>query len=664
MNHFTGEPPIKTEKESTNASEYAMGESKKRTENMEEQKKSKAHQGPGGYYYERLPWNQEILAFLKRLGYIFHLVLETSPWILIGFTVIAILQGLIPVAQSYVAAQILNVLADAFLHGAAAYETYISRIMGLLILQFVCIIGLNVVNTLDNIMDHIAGELVVNHVNMKIMEKAKELDTASFDSPDFYAKLENASRESGIQPTRIIRALFSVISAVISMISFTIILCSVNPTAPILIIAVSVPSALVSMHYRRKNFMYIRHNSKDRRQLTYYKDLLTNKDMAKEIKIFRLADFILERYSQIFKHYFKGLKKLFYMEGTCNLGMSILSAVVNCYLFFYIASQVAKGILQVGDYSLYTGALNSISNGVNTIINNISSIYEGTLFIDNMLVFMNEEKSIVPKLPEHSSTKYVQKNIGHKIEFQHVYFKYPGQEQYTLQDINVTLKPGEKVTIVGLNGAGKTTFLKLLIRLYDPSEGRILLDDIDIREYDVDDLYSIYGIIFQDFGKYAVNVEENIAFGDITIPINEERIKQAADFSDAKDYIERLPQKFKTPLTHYFEKNGVELSIGQWQKLSIARAFYTNADILILDEPTAALDAIAEQEIYNQFETLSENRTTIFVSHRLSSATTADKIIVLEYGKIVEEGIHHDLMEKKGIYYKLFSTQAERYQEK
>ncbi|MGN0298080.1 MAG: ABC transporter ATP-binding protein [Lachnospiraceae bacterium] len=665
MNHCTGKTPKKGAFNTPeNHAEEIIGETTKQAGGVKGEKTPREHQGPGGYYYEILPWNQEILAFLKRLGYIFHLVLETSPWIFIGFTVIAILQGLIPVAQSYVAAQILNLLADAFIHGAAAYETYLSRIMSLLILQFACIIGLNVVNTLNNIMDHIAGELVVNHVNMKIMEKAKELDTASFDSPDFYAKLENASRESGNSPTRIIRALFSVISAVISMISFIVILCAVNPAAPILIIAVSVPSALVSMHYRRKNFMYIRRNSKDRRQLTYYKDLLTNKDMAKEIKIFRLADFILDRYSQIFKKYFKGLKKLFFVEGACNLGMTMISAAVNCYLFFYIASQVAKGILQVGHYSLYTGALNSISNGVNTIINNISSIYEGTLFIDNMLIFMNEETTIVPKLSEHSSPQNVQKHIGHKIEFQHVYFKYPGQEQYTLQDINVTLQPGEKVTIVGLNGAGKTTFLKLLIRLYDPTEGRILLDDIDIREYDVNDLYSIYGIIFQDFGKYAVDVEENIAFGDITIPINEERIQKAADFSDARDYIERLPHKFKTPLTHYFEKNGVELSIGQWQKLSIARAFYTNADILILDEPTAALDAIAEQEIYNQFETLSENKTTIFVSHRLSSATTADKIIVLEYGKIVEEGVHHDLMEKQGIYYRLFSTQAERYQKK
>jgi ABC-type multidrug transport system fused ATPase/permease subunit len=230
-----------------------------------------------------------------------------------------------------------------------------------------------------------------------------------------------------------------------------------------------------------------------------------------------------------------------------------------------------------------------------------------------------------------------------------------------LDDVNITIRPGETLVLVGLNGAGKTTLLKLLTRLYDPTEGAIFLDGRDIREYDVQSLYKIFGIIFQDFGKYAVSVSENIAFGDISAPINEERIKESAKQANVSDYIERLPSGYDTPLMKYFEVTGTELSIGQWQKLSIARAFYSESDIIILDEPTASLDAIAEQEIFNQFDALRQDKTTIFVSHRLSSATIASKIVVLEHGRVIEEGDHKELMAKGGRYAELFSVQAKRY---
>ena len=218
------------------------------------------------------------------------------------------------------------------------------------------------------------------------------------------------------------------------------------------------------------------------------------------------------------------------------------------------------------------------------------------------------------------------------------------------------------MVLVGLNGAGKTTFIKLLTRLYDPTEGEILLDGRNIKEYDIKELYSIFGIIFQDFGKYAVSVSENIKFGDVHRQnVDETKVSDAAKQANATDFISRLPDGYNTPLMRYFEENGIELSIGQWQKLAIARAFYSDSDILILDEPTASLDPMAEQEIFNQFDELRRDKMTIFVSHRLSSATIASKIVVLEYGELVEEGTHRELMEKRGKYYELFSTQASRY---
>ena len=347
-------------------------------------------------------------------------------------------------------------------------------------------------------------------------------------------------------------------------------------------------------------------------------------------------------------------------EGAWNISISLVTSTVNCLLFLFVANQVRiGGIDEIGNYQLYTGALNSIAGGVATLISTVATIYEGTLFIDNMILFMNEEKHIQALLPEKAAS--IKRHCGHTIEFRHVSFVYPGTTRKVLDDINLRLDPGDTAVLVGLNGAGKTTLIKLLTRLYDPTEGVILFDGKDIREYDPQELYKVFGIIFQDFGKYAVSVTENISFGQVDKPIVEDEIRDAAINSSADEYIQKLPQQYDTPLMRYFEKEGIELSIGQWQKLSIARAFYSDSDILILDEPTASLDPMAEQEIFNQFDKLAEDKTTVFVSHRLSSATAANKIIVLEYGKIIEMGDHKTLMTAHGKYFELFSTQAKRY---
>lgn len=599
-----------------------------------------------------------VFQFFKRLFYIFHLVWKAAPWILVLLTLLAVLNGLLPVVTAWVGALLLNVLAEAFVAATNGQPIAFGEILGLLLIEFASIFLRSLLSHIDTVVTRISGELVSNYVKIMMMEKAKTVDLQSYDKPEFYERLENAQREAGMRPIQIINATFKTVSTLISMLSFIAILFAISPLAPILILILALPSAWVTYAYRKKSFRYVRHRSKDRRQLNYYSGLMTNKDMVKEIRLFGLADTFQNRYHHVFRNYFKGLRAIYLKEGAWNTLVSLLSSLVNCLLFLYVAYQVWKGLLEVGDYSLYTGALNSIASGVTSLIAATSTIYEGTLFIDNLITFMKEEPTILPVLEQPIQPE---RHIPHKIELRHVSFRYPGTEAYVLKDLNAVIEAGSTIALVGVNGAGKTTLIKLLTRLYDPTEGEILLDGHDLKEYDPEALYRIFGIIFQDFGKYAVTAGENIAFGEIEVEPEQERIKNAAHQSNADTFIEHLPHGYDTPLMRYFEEDGIELSIGQWQKLSIARAFYSDSDILILDEPTASLDAIAEQEIYDQFDRLRTDKTTIFVSHRLSSATTADVIFVLEQGRLMEQGSHAELMAQKGIYHKLFSTQAGRY---
>ena len=629
--------------------------------------------GPGGYQYETVPpprslWDiprylKDLFGgFFARLCYIFSLVWKTGPWILCFMVFVSVFKGVMPVIGSLISQGILNELQNMVtgrVLGQLLDDFYASQVMFLLIFFFIHQILSRVMTRIEASVTHISGELVVRHVKLQIMEKACEIDLAAFDIPAFYEKLENANREAGHRPIAILSSTFSVVSTVISLVSYAVILSTTLPLAALCILIVSVPSAVVSFVYRRKQFTYMRFRSKERRQMNYYSGIVVNKDVAKEIRMFDLGDTFMEKYRSVFQYYYKGLCKLVVQESVWAVIISILSAVVNCVFYILIAHRVFTGQYMIGDYSLYTGALVSIASNVASLIATSASVYEGTLFIDNLISFMKTKPSIKAR---SSSPQRVLRG-KHTIEFENVSFAYPGTEKQVLRNVSFCIESGETVVLVGLNGAGKTTLIKLLTRLYDPTDGRILLDGVDLKEYEPKELYKIFGIIFQDFGKYACTVSENIAFGEIDKYPDEKRIQEAAHAADADGFIRELPEGYQTALTRQFEKSGMELSGGQWQKLSVARAFYSDSDVLILDEPTASLDAIAEQEIYNQFDALRRDKTTIFVSHRLSSATSADKIIVLEYGEILELGTHRELMAKGGRYYELFSTQAKHYVE-
>ena len=610
-------------------------------------------------------------AFFFRLFYIVGLVWEAKPWILCVMTLLCILSGVLPVVGALISRELLNEIVEAMQNEEirnalgvtladflASFVSQLRPIFILLVCHFTFQFVQKIVNSISTMTNAIAGELVVNHIKLKIMNKAKTIDVADFDRPDFYEKLENANREATMRPIQILNATFRIVSSLISVVSFVVILASLHPLAPVIMVVMAIPTTVVNYRYRHKNFRYIRHHSKERRQMNYFSSLISDKDKVKEIRIMGLSDTLIGKYKAAFTKYFAGLKSLIVKEHVWHTAFDLFSLFAHCIIFMYVAYTVIFRDGLVGDYTLYTGALNSIVSYVSTIVAATATIYEGTLFIDNMITFMREDVTLIPTATPALIPK---RNTRHEIEFKNVSFRYPGTERDVLKNVSFKISSGEQIVLVGLNGAGKTTLIKLLTRLYDHTDGEIILDGRDIREYDVPSLYDMFGIIFQDFVKYAVDVSENISFGDVKTPKDEQKVKQAALRADADSFIVKLPDGYSTPLMRFFEDNGIELSIGQWQKLSIARAFYKDSDVLILDEPTASLDPMAEQEVFSRFAELGRDKITVFVSHRLSSATTATRIIVLEDGAIVEMGDHRTLMEKGGKYHLLFTTQAKRY---
>ena len=604
-----------------------------------------------------------VKGFFTRLFYIVKLVWEASRLVLISMMLLCVLNGILPVIGAYISKDLLNEVASLIgstASGSVMENVFVTMrpLVFLFVAYFIYLFLNRLFGRINSMVTGIAGELVVNHIKLKIINKADEVDLRSFDRPEFYEKLENANREAGMRPIQILSATFNVISACISAVSFVAVLATLSPWAPVIIICAAIPGAVVNYVYRHRNFRYMRFHSKERRAMNYYSGLMVNKDMVKEIRILGLGGTFISKYKTEFTKYYRGLRSLIMKEGVTQIIVGLLSTLANCALFLYVAYNVVFGQGEIGDYSLYTGALTSISGYVTTLLTATATIYEGTLFINNMIEFVNEKPTVVPTIEK---PRRPAKGAPHTVELVDVSFRYPGTERNVIDHVSLKLEPRDSVVLVGLNGAGKTTLIKLLTRLYDPTEGKILLDGVDMREYDPRALYDLFGIIFQDFGKYAESVSENIEFGDINRAHEREDVIAAAHRGDADGFIEKLPEGYDTPLTRMFEEDGIELSGGQWQKLSVARAFYKDSDILILDEPTASLDAIAEKEVFDRFTELSEDKLTVFVSHRLSSAVGASKIVVLEQGRIAEIGNHEQLMSLGGRYHELFTTQASRY---
>ena len=441
-----------------------------------------------------------------------------------------------------------------------------------------------------------------------------------------------------------------------TLISLVVLIVRFSPWLAVIVFVSAIPAFLSQSQYAERAFRAISRRAPEARLLNYLEMLLTGNDTIKEVKLFGLGQPLLRRYQELFTQFYLEDRAIAERRTLAGLGWGLLSNLAYYGSYAWIVLRTVAGQITLGDMTMFLGIFRQSQNSIRALLDSLNRLYESNLFLDNLMAYLK----LQPLLTTPADGLTAPAPIRHGIEFRHVSFRYPGSDTDVLRDINLHIHPGERIALVGLNGAGKTTLIKLLTRLYDPTEGEVLLDGVDLRAYDLTSLHQRFGVIFQDFVRYQFTVRENIGFGQVDALDDLGRIEGAADRGGASSIIEKLPQGYDTMLGRRWEK-GQELSGGQWQKIALARAFMRKAEVLVLDEPTSALDAEAEYEVFRRFGELMEGRIAVLISHRFSTVRMADRIVVLSAGKIIELGSHAELIQLDGAYARLFNLQAEGY---
>ena len=497
--------------------------------------------------------------------------------------------------------------------------------------------------------------LMGQRINLMILEKALTLKLAHFEDSEFYDKLTRARREASTRPLSLVTRTFGLVQNGISLISYGVLLVQFSPWTVLILIAGGIPEFLAEAKFSGDKFRLFRWRSPETRMQMYLETVLAREDYVKEVKLFRLGPKLLQRYRAIFTKLFAEDRKLTLRRDSWGFVLGLLGTAAFYGAYAWIALSAIRGSISLGQMTMYLLLFKQGQSAVSASLSAISGMYEDNLYLSNLYEYLEQP------VPEAQGELQQGPQPGDGVRFEQVSFRYPDSEEPALQQINLHLKPGDSLALVGENGSGKTTLIKLLTRLYQPDAGRILLDGLDLQQWQADALHQRIGVIFQDFGRYQFLVGENIGAGDMSHFEDRQRWQQAAEKGMAKDFIDKLPQQYDTQLGKWF-KGGRELSGGQWQKIALARAFMrTTADLLVLDEPTATMDAAAEASIFEHFRDLSRDKMTILISHRFSTVRMADKIIVIDKGRIVEQGSHEQLMELGGQYAYLFSLQAQGY---
>ncbi|MCE3284447.1 MAG: ABC-type multidrug transport system, ATPase and permease component [Steroidobacteraceae bacterium] len=602
------------------------------------------------------------LAGLRGLGDVFRytrhaleLVWSTSHALTFALGLLTLVAGVVPAGIAYVGAQIVDAVVAAIGAQRAGAALDLAHVLGYVALEGVLVAALAATQRGLSTCQSLLRAQLGQRVNEMILEKALTLELRHFEDSEFYDKLTRARREASSRPLALVMSSFGLVQNAIALVSFGALLAQFSPWAVVVLLLAGLPSFVAEAKFSGDAFRLFRWRSPETRMQMYLETVIAREDHAKEVKLFELGPRLLDRYRAIFRKVFAEDRALTIRRDTWGFFLGLVSTGAFYAAYAWVALSAVRGHITLGEMTMYVMLFRQGQAAVSASLSAIGGMYEDNLYLSTLYEYLDTP------VDAGTGDRTAGPVPGDGLRFEHVTFTYPGSSEPAVSDVSFHLRPGESLALVGENGSGKTTLIKLLTRLYVPNGGRILLDGLDLAEWQPAALRRRIGVIFQDFARYQLKVGENIGAGDVRHFEDESRWRTAAELGMSAPFIEELPAGYGTQLGKWF-KEGRELSGGQWQKIALSRAFMrAEADILVLDEPTAAMDARAEAQVFEQFQALARERMVILISHRFSTVRMADQILVIADGSVLERGSHEQLMALGGHYAGLFSLQARGY---